>query len=72
MPKDIKDAMPPFMQTGIEQWVRDNPDQARARLLKVCTEMLAMLGASVPTSAINTVMDAEADKWGAVRLPHLD
>lgn len=72
MAQDIKDAMPPFMQDGIQQWVRDFPDDARARLLKVRSELLAMMGNSVPVSAVNRLMDAEADKWGAPRLPHLD
>jgi hypothetical protein len=70
--RDIRDAMPPLVRTGIEQWVRDYPNEAYARLLKVRTEMVAILGEGIPASAINRLMDAEADKWGAPRLPHLD
>ena len=64
--------MPPLVRTGIEQWVRDYPSEAYARLLKVRTEMVAMLGEGVTASAVNRLMDAEADKWGAPRLPHMD
>ena len=41
-------------------------------LALVSSELLALMGNSVPASAVNRLMDAEADKWGASRLPHLD
>ena len=72
MPKDIKHSLSPFMRDGIQKWVRENPEAAHARLLKVRTEILAMVTPDTPAAVINKVVDAQADQWGCPRLPPLE
>lgn len=72
VPKDIKGSMPPFMREGIQKWVRENPEEARDRLLKVRAEILTMVTPGTPRSVINKVVDAQADQWGCPRLPPLE